>query len=118
MFAKALLNALPCLTGYRPQSSQDQPRGHVQRRLRHNLSATLMNDDTPAPQSSFLETKEYRQFTEFCDACRQQRYFGLCHGLLSVGKTVLARRYAQWQLIQPYFPERFYDTYRRLWVEQ
>src|SRR3954447_9894110 len=77
-----------------------------------------MNKDIPASQGAFLETKEYRRFAEFCDACRQQRYIGLCHGFPGVGKTLSAWHYAQWRLIQPYFPERFYDRYRLPYVER
>ncbi|MGN7198013.1 AAA family ATPase [Bacillus mycoides] len=47
-------------------------------------------------QSHFIETKEYKKFAEFCDACAEFKYIGICHGLPGVGKTIAARQYANW----------------------
>jgi len=56
----------------------------------------------------FVETKEYRRFAEFCDACRQSRYIGLCHGPPGVGKTLSARHYSCWEALEPVFAAHGY----------
>lgn len=54
---------------------------------------------TPA-SSSFIVTKEYRRFEEFCHACQREKYIGICYGPPGVGKTLSARHFAQWHLVE------------------
>ncbi|WPY01716.1 Bacteriophage DNA transposition ATPase domain protein (plasmid) [Candidatus Trichorickettsia mobilis] len=52
--------------------------------------------------NQFLVTKEYKRFKEFCEACLQYKYIGLCYGSPGVGKTLSAMYYSEWHLIEEY----------------
>lgn len=51
---------------------------------------------------SFIVTKEHRRFAEFANAVKKERTIGICHGDAGVGKTNSARRYANWDVLEPY----------------
>lgn len=44
----------------------------------------------------FIATKQHRRFIEFADAVRRQRTIGICFGQAGTGKTLSAKRYANW----------------------
>lgn len=46
--------------------------------------------------NQFIETKEYKRFAEFCDACIKYKYIGVCYGAPGVGKTLSSRHYTNW----------------------
>lgn len=48
----------------------------------------------------FVETKEYKKFVEFCEACKKYKYIGICYGAPGVGKTLSARYYSNWDYIE------------------
>jgi DNA transposition AAA+ family ATPase len=53
-------------------------------------------------EDQFLVTKEYKRFREFCEACIRYKYIGLCYGPPGVGKTLSAKYYSRWGLIEEY----------------
>lgn len=53
---------------------------------------------------TFIETKEYKRFAEFCDACIKYKYIGICYGAPGVGKTLSSRYYCNWDNIENKLP--------------
>ncbi|MBG6191671.1 DNA transposition AAA+ family ATPase [Arthrobacter sp. CAN_A212] len=54
---------------------------------------------------NFIATKEHRRFVEFADAVRRQNTIGICYGQAGIGKTLSARRYANWHQAQDYLED-------------
>jgi len=50
--------------------------------------------------SGFIETTQYYQFVEQCEACKEYHDMGVCYGDAGVGKTLSACRYTQWEQIK------------------
>lgn len=60
-----------------------------------------------ATDTMFLETKGYKRFEEFCNACIEYKYIGICYGSPGVGKTQSAKYYSRHNLIMSANPNGY-----------
>ncbi len=74
----------------------------------HSTIAEAASDGRATPE--FLVTKEHRRFIEFADACRREHFIGVCCGAPGVGKTLSARRYTNWDTIEPALHDTYWTT--------
>ena len=68
---------------------------HLKKRLKRQKLKIVMTK-----HQNFIETKEYKRFAEFCDACIKYQYIGICYGQPGVGKTLSSRYYTNWNTIE------------------
>jgi len=80
---------------------EEDPDGGRKQQATEDLAVPPGDGPVAPERPQFLTTKEHRRFTEFADACRHDRYIGLCYGQPGVGKTLSARQYARWDELEP-----------------
>jgi len=60
--------------------------------------------------NKFINTKQYKQFAEFCKACYRDKYIGLCYGPAGAGKTESAKYYTKLDKAKRYVDQIYYKT--------